>query len=43
MVEALTRSFVSRLLHDRTVSLRQGVEARGPDEEQDLLRLWDPP
>ena len=44
VVEALTKSIVNRLLHERTMSLRQGNGEDGrPDEEQDLLRLWRRP
>ena len=44
VVEALTRSIVNRLLHDRTVSLRErAMKTEASGEEQDLLRLWDPP
>ncbi|MCH8206657.1 MAG: glutamyl-tRNA reductase, partial [Chloroflexi bacterium] len=43
VVEALTKSIVNRLLHERTKSLRQGRGEDGPDEERDLFRLWTQP
>ena len=43
VVEALTKSLVNRLLHERTMSLRQGRREDGPDEERDLFRLWEQP
>jgi glutamyl-tRNA reductase len=43
VVEALTKSLVNRLLHERTMSLRQGRGEDGPDEERDLFRLWGQP
>ena len=41
VLDALTRSIVNRLLHDPTISLKQGTDKSQLQAARDLFRLWD--